>query len=122
MARKIADEGPGIGHNMADRSAAIRAAFDGVYKIESEIASLHEQHIAPLSKARTKKWRTLKKDLNIPRKLFIAEYNVYKLARLAQEGGEEEGGAEALDNLREVFSALHPGGQLDWVAALQTRE
>lgn len=119
MARKMKEAGPGIGHNIETRQTLIRQTFAEIYKIEGEIDDLREQHITPLAKSKTKRWRELKKALDIPRNIMEAEYRVYKLARRAQENTEDDSGALTLDNLREVFTALHPGGQLDWVAALQ---
>ena len=101
--------------NSAARAASIRETFAGIYNTEAEIAEAREKHLKPLTDLRTKQWRNLKKDLNIPRKILEGQYRLFKAARQSQEAEEEN---DTIDQMREIHLALHPGGELDWVAAL----
>lgn len=103
-------------HNIANRSALIRDGFDELLSLDAQIAAAIEKHVDPLKKLRTKAFRTLKKDTDITRKVLDVHYRMLKLAKHAAVDAEDDG--LTLDNMREVFSALHPGGQLDWLKAL----
>ena len=106
--------------NSAARTAAIRTAFDEIYELEKEIVEIHDEHIKPLKETRTKKWRNIKADLNIPRKVIDLEYRRYKAVRQAQEEADDpEARDNIVDALRELHLALHQGETLNWVAALE---
>lgn len=100
------------------RKAAIREGFAERHRIEQDIERLKEQHIKPLQDERKKLMRNLKADTDISRKVLDAEYKLYKIAADSQSFENEDEGDGVLDDLREVHSALHPGDQLDWVAAI----
>lgn len=101
--------------NSDARAAAIRDGFAAIYGVDGNIESVRAEHMTPLTELQTKKWRTLKKDLNIPRKVLELQYKQYKLAREAMADEDEN---NTIENMRETFLALHPGGQVDWIAAL----
>ena len=104
-------------HNSAARAAHINSQFAELFAIDDDIETLRAKHITPLTQERTKVWRNLKKDTDITRKVLELHYKQYALARLAAE--QEDGGDKILDDMKEVFQALHPGGQVDWVAIVR---
>lgn len=112
-----AETGPEL-HNVESRAQRIRDGFAEIYDQEREIAAEEERTMQPLKKARTKMWRNLKKDVDIPRKTLELEYKQYKLARQAVDD-ELDG---TLDDMREVFEALHPGQSVDWVSVVMGGE
>ena len=103
--------------NSDARASMIRDGFAQIYATEAEIAEMEAEYVTPLKKGRTKKWRDLKKNLDIPRKVLEGEYRQYKLARQALDNEDDTG---TIEKMRETFLALHPGGQVDWIAALST--
>ena len=109
--------------NSTARTAAIRTAFAEIYQLEEDIADLHDEHLKPLKEERTKKWRNIKADLDIPRKVIELEYKRYKAVRQATENGEDpDARARVTDALRELHLALHQGETLNWVAAMERIE
>ena len=106
------DNNDTAGHNVGARAEVIRKGYSNLLSIDAEIAAAKEKHLEPLTKERTKLWRTLKKDVDIPRKVLELDYKKLKLAKEADDD------SLTLDHLREVHNALHPGGQVDWIAAL----
>lgn len=123
--REMANNGAGDGttdheHNVQVRGDIIRGGFNEIFGLEAEIARAIEEHVEPLKKKRTKKWRDMKKDLDIPRKVLELQYKQYKMARLAHEDDDEDNGDSTLDDMREVYLALHPGETLDWIAAIDS--
>lgn len=126
MAKKLsaetANEEPTELVNVEARREAIRKAFAEICSTERQLAALTEKYLTPLRDQRTKLWRDVKADTNIPRKVLSAEYALYKLAREANDFMDEDEGASRLDDLREAHLALHPGETLDWAAALNWDE
>lgn len=102
--------------NIGARSVVIRSGFKELLRLDEDIAAATAKHIDPLKKLRTKAFRTLKKDTDITRKVLDVHYRLFKLANHAAVDAEDDG--LTLDNMREVFNAMHPGGQLDWLKAL----
>ena len=103
--------------NIGARGDQICNGFKQIYDLEQNIISAREKHMKPLTDARTKKWRGLKKDLNITREVLEAQYRLYSVRQDALEN--EDGGDEALDNMRELHNALKKGGMLDWIDAVE---
>lgn len=103
------------GHNIQARKAVIHKGFEELYRLDADIADAIEQHVKPLKDARTKKNRDLKADLDIPSKVIKLQYKQFAMARQAAEDPDDEA---TLDEMRELFEALHPGGQLDWIKAI----
>lgn len=103
-------------HNIANRAAIIKDGFAELLNLDAQIAAAREKHLEPLTKLRTKAFRALKKDTDITRKVLDVHYRMFKLANHAAADAEDDG--LTLDNMREVFNAMHPGGQLDWLRAL----
>ena len=95
--------------NVNARRDCISKGFKDIYKIEEEIAEKTEEHIKPLKDERTKTWRNLKKDVDIPRKVLDLQYRQYKAVRAAGEDGEDDEFDILVDHLRELHLALHPG-------------
>ncbi len=102
-------------HNTQDRGAAIREAFEDLYRLDAEIAAAEEKHVEPSKKARTKRWRTIKKDVDIPRKVLELDYKKFRMRKRA----EEDDDGDTLDHMREVSLALNPDGQYDWAAGIE---
>lgn len=102
--------------NKGARADRINDAFDQIYQLDDDIALMEERHLKQVKQARTKAWRNLKADVNIPRKQLEPHYKLYKIARQAWEGDEAD---EVLDNMREAHEALHAGQTVDWVAVME---
>lgn len=105
--------------NAGNRAEVIRNGFAQMIEIDDHIAAMEEKHVKPHKKERTELWRTMKADTNIARKIMESQYKQYKLLHEARCSDADGDFDKVLDDLREVFEALHPGGQLDWIAALQ---
>ncbi len=103
------------GHNIQARGAAIREAFEDLYRLDSEIAAAEDKHVEPSKKARTKRWRTIKKDVDIPRKVLELDYKKFKMRKRA----EDDDDGDTLDHMREVSLALNPDGQYDWASGVE---
>ena len=104
--------------NVTARRNCITKGFNDLYKIEEEIADKTEEHIKELKDLKTKTWRNLKKDVNIPRKVLDLQYRQYKAVRAARDGEDDELDT-LIDHLHELHLALHPGETIDWVRALE---
>ena len=108
--------------NVEARRAAIKNGFDQLFQLEAEIKRMEEAHLDDLKKERTKLWRNLKANVNIPRKVLDLEYKRYRAVRKAHEDTENEAAySDLTDELAEIHAALHPGEQVDWIQAI-TRE
>ena len=94
--------------------ATIRAAFETIFALENQIDEAREKHVLPLTTKRTTAWRVVKKDTNINRRVIELQYKQYRMARLAAEDEEEN---TTIEDMKAVFNAMHPGGELDWVTA-----
>ena len=104
--------------NVAARLDCITKGFDDLYTIEEEIVEKTEKHIKGLRDLKTKTWRNLRKDVDIPRKVLDLQYRQYKAIKDAAQGGGDEFDA-LIDHLREIHLALHAGETIDWVKAIE---
>ena len=103
-ADKFQEDTPRINHNAKARKEIIRNCAKELDRIEGEIKELQAE-------AATIRNEKIKGELGMKLADFAAIRRVYKL-----EGDDR---ATALDTMREVFEALCPGEQLDWVDAQQ---
>ena len=104
--------------NVAARRNSITKGFSDLYKIEEKIADLTAKHIKELKDMKTKTWRNLKKDVDIPRKVLDLQYREYKAVRDASAGENDELDT-LIDQLHELHLALHQGETIDWVKAIE---
>ena len=111
------EDGPTKGHNLTQITDAINAGFAEIYQLEDEIAIAEAKHIAHLKESRTKKWRGLKKDTSVTRKVLSAHYKLFKMAKDAEQ--DEEAGPDTLDGMRIAFEALQKNETLDWLQAVE---
>ena len=95
--------------NVSARRDSITSGFEKLYEIEEEIAELNEKHIKEPKALKTKIWRNLKSDVDIPRKVLDLQYRQYKAVRAARENGEGDEFTILLDQMREMHLALHDG-------------
>ena len=120
-----ADDAPeegGTRLNSAARKQIIRSTFEQAFDLEMQIADLTAQHIQKFKDEKTKLWREAKADLDITRKILDAQYKNFKLAKQAQLFDDENDSAKAMDDMKEVFQALHPGQVVDWVDIVGSQE
>ena len=108
--------------NVKARRDCITNGFNEIYEIEYNIAKLTEKHIKEPKALKTKAWRNLKKDVDIPRKVLDLQYRQYKAVRAAREDGENDEFNVLLDQMREVHLALHAGETIDWVLAINAAD
>ena len=52
--------------NVGARQAAIKNGYDQIFLLDAEIVKKTEQYLKELKEERTKTWRNLKADVNIP--------------------------------------------------------
>ena len=107
--------------NVQARRDSITNGFKKLYEIEEEIAEQTEKHLSELKALKTKTWRNLKKDVDIPRKVLDLQYRQFKAVRDANTGEGDEFDT-LIDHLRELHLALHPGENLDWIAAINAAD
>ena len=104
--------------NVNARRDCITKGFEDIYEIEDEIAQLTDKHLKEPKALKTKIWRNLKGDVDIPRKVLDLQYRQYKAVRAAREDGEGDEFNILLDQMREMHLALHDGETIDWVVAI----
>lgn len=105
--------------NAEARRQVIRDGFANVLDLEQQIAVLTEKHIKPLKDKKTKAWRTLKADTNIPRREMRPAFDQYKLvAEALADDGDDVDADLVMDNCREIHAALGIGESVDWVKLL----
>lgn len=112
-----AGDGPTKGHNVKQINEAINGGFEEIYKLEGEIDAAIEKHVQKLKDARTAKWRTMKADTAVNRRVLNAHYRLFKMKKDAEL--DEEAGDETIDMMRIAYGALAESGQLDWVAVTE---
>ena len=107
--------------NVNARRDSITKGFEDIYKIEEVIAEKTEKHLKEPKALKTKIWRNLKGDVDIPRKVLDLQYRQYKAVRDARAGEKDELDI-LLDQMREMHLALHQGETVDWIVAINATD
>jgi membrane-associated HD superfamily phosphohydrolase len=103
--------------NVQARSARIQSGFEEIYALRREKEELEEKHLKDVKDRLKKAKRDLKADTDIDSKDLDIAFKLYERNRI-RELMEDDDSDRVHDNLKEIFSALIPGGQLDFLPAL----
>jgi len=111
----LTDEAGGPVGNASARMATIRKGFDDILAIDIKIAWTTKRYLDGLKEERTKLWRQLKADTQIPRKILAPQYASYKIVAEAEANRDDDEAAAdaARDNTQVVVEALHKFQQLE---------
>lgn len=99
--------------NVGNRKAILQKAASEIRALQSE-AEGHRAKIKGLNKSVGDVFRKIKSDLGIKRKSFEAIMELIDLP--------EEDFGQTVDEYREVYEALKPGEQMDWLSTRSASE
>ena len=110
---------------MPDRQRS-KTATTRFILLDAEIVKKTEQYLKELKEERTKTWRNLKADVNIPQKGSRSGLSPLQ-GGARSELRTQPNDSDAMDSLVGFSSArctlaLHPGETVDWVAAINRED
>lgn len=108
----------GVLYNAGARRQRIQQGFLNCSALDDQIAAAKEKYLKPLTEARKKEWKNLSADVNMPAADLKPDYMKFRRGREAVEFEEERETDAVFDNFAEIHDALHPGGDLNWPAAV----